>query len=84
MSAEDKIAEIRRGVEERGREYINQTHFTAAMEAVRGVVIYGVPLNEQEVRSLARAVKNASDELSWCDGNGVFLSLLEMLERGKK
>lgn len=78
MSTEDKIAAIRREVEERHEAWYRQGNLADISE----VVIYGVPLNEVEIEAL-RGLLWLSDRLhdKYKEAADV---IWEMLERGKK
>lgn len=86
MTPEEKIAEIRQGVEERFNRYAATPNQEAAFQAEIGVVIYGVPLSEGEIQSL----RNFTAYWISIDGNNPpwknedIIATWEMLERGKK
>lgn len=94
MSTEDKIAAIRREVEERRREWVPDTNGARDMlahHASEGVVIYGVPLSEQETEKLLHCITAkmvVGQHLAGISGMAApddrdIMLLREMLERGK-
>lgn len=85
MSTEDKTAAIRREVEERALD-VEKRCCSLALKATEGVVIYGVPLGEEEIWELRNTVEAsiALDKSFGSGPSGALLAILEMLERGKK
>lgn len=85
MSAEDKTAAIRREVEERA---IDPGRFCSplAARAADGVVIYGVPLAEEEAKLLRSVVAHviAKVDVETESARERLVAIWEMLERGKK
>lgn len=78
----DKIAAIRREVEERALD-VEKRCCSLALKATEGVVIYGVPLNEGEIGLLRSLIYGIRSEVTGSTKDG-FEAIWAMFERGKK
>jgi hypothetical protein len=88
MSTEEKIAEIRQQVAERARNKGAACKCSRCLAAHcrKGVVIYGVPLEEEEIVELRDLVIDHRFRFgfSWAERYPNLSAIWEMLERGKR
>lgn len=61
MSTEDKIAEIRREIGGRLRDFQDDDFEGCFCKAMKGVVVFGVPLTEPEIETLSALIHPSED-----------------------